>query len=435
MKKIKKDDGVSSFINYIIDHINTGLIILGKNDKIVQINHIAQKLLKTSEISQGSKLPDIHFFETKKNILDFKEYIIQMGSVTYTTAGKFYPINIDNYNKIFIFHKTNHEEEGIYQENITTPKRDINKILGVSPEIISIREQIQTIASSMSNVFITGESGTGKELVAMALHSESKRSAQPFVALNCASIPENLMESELFGYVKGAFTGADPLGRIGLLESANNGTLFLDEIGDMPIYLQVKLLRILEKREFTKLGSNKVTKINIRVVAATNKDMENLIGDGKFREDLYYRLNVIPIKLPPLRERKEDIKVLAKNFIDKYSSLLNKTVSGIDDNFWKKIQEYSWPGNIRELQNTTEYVVNLMKYTEVINYKLLPPKILGEKTSPILEENYNLEYLEKNTIQKLLKIHMDSPNKVDIISNHLGIGRATLYRKLKKYNL
>lgn len=300
---------------------------------------------------------------------------------------------------------------------------------------MSIKEKIQIIASSASSVFITGESGTGKELVATALHSESERKNFPFIAFNCASIPENLLESELFGYVKGAFTGADNKGRIGIFEAANGGTLFLDEVGDMPSYLQVKLLRVLERKEITRLGSNQVIKIDVRLIAATNKNMEELVTKGEFREDLYYRLNVIPIKLPPLRERKEDIKILAKNFIDKYSSILNKTVSGIDQNFWRKMEEYSWPGNVRELQNSMEYVVNMMKYTEVINFRLLPPKVLGKHIIADEEENFNLEHMEKRMIEKLLNIYGYSPEAKQEIAKKLGIGIATLYRKIKVYEL
>ena len=332
--------------------------------------------------------------------MDLKEYQIQIENITYTAIGKFYDVELEDYKKVFLFQNAVYDEENILGINNSLQKRDIDKILGVSSKIMSIKEKIQIIAPSASSVFITGESGTGKELVATALHSESERKNFPFIAFNCASIPENLLESELFGYVKGAFTGADNKGRIGIFEAANGGTLFLDEVGDMPSYLQVKLLRVLERKEITRLGSNQVIKIDVRLIAATNKNMEELVTKGEFREDLYYRLNVIPIKLPPLRERKEDIKILAKNFIDKYSSILNKTVSGIDQNFWRKMEEYSWPGNVRELQNSMEYVVNMMKYTEVINFRLLPHKVLEKHITVDEEENFNLEHMEKKNDRK-----------------------------------
>lgn len=413
--------------------VEMGMIVLNKEEEAVKINQLARKILHINEA--GKKLPDILFSETGKKVLDLKEYQIQIENITYTAIGKFYDVELEDYKKVFLFQNAVYDEENILGINNSLQKRDIDKILGVSSKIMSIKEKIQIIAPSASSVFITGESGTGKELVATALHSESERKNFPFIAFNCVSIPENLLESELFGYVKGAFTGADNKGRIGIFEAANGGTLFLDEVGDMPSYLQVKLLRVLERKEITRLGSNQVIKIDVRLIAATNKNMEELVTKGEFREDLYYRLNVIPIKLPPLRERKEDIKILAKNFIDKYSSILNKTVSGIDQNFWRKMEEYSWPGNVRELQNSMEYVVNMMKYTEVINFRLLPHKVLEKHITVDEEENFNLEHMEKRMIEKLLNIYGYSPEAKQEIAKKLGIGIATLYRKIKVYEL
>ncbi|MGF6905946.1 sigma-54 interaction domain-containing protein [Fusobacterium sp. PH5-44] len=436
MKEKQNYSDILSLIENMISHINMGVIVLDNKNNVIRVNELAQKILKISGVTLGIKIPKINFIDTKKNVLNLKEYIIQVGSVTYTTLGKFYAVNIENYKSIFLFHisddGTSNRSTGLINE---IPKRDIDKILGVSQEIIHIRERIPVIASSMSNVFITGESGTGKELVAMALHNESGRKFKPFIALNCASIPENLLESELFGYVKGAFTGADNQGRIGLFEASDGGTLFLDEIGDMPSYLQVKLLRVLEQKEFTKLGSNKIININTRFIAATNKNMEELITSGKFREDLYYRLNVIPIKIAPLRERKDDIRVIGNKLIYKYSNIFNKTISEIEENFWEALENYYWPGNIRELQNTMEYVVNMMNYTEKITSRLLPPKILKENLDFPIDNEYNLEKVEQELIKKLLNIYGKTADSKIIIADKLGISRATLYRKIVKYEL
>lgn len=434
--KSNKNKDILSLIENFMTHVNMGVIILNEKKNVVKVNELAQKILKISGIALGIKIPKINFIDTKKNILNLKEYTIQVGSVTYTALGKFYDINIENHKSVFLFRISDVENNKKPSDLINEiPKRDIDKILGVSQEIIHIRESIPVISSSMSNVFITGESGTGKELVAIALHNESGRKDNPFIALNCASIPENLLESELFGYVKGAFTGADSQGRIGLFEASDGGTLFLDEIGDMPSYLQVKLLRVLERKEFTKLGSNKIIKINVRFIAATNKNMEELLANGKFREDLYYRLNVIPIKITPLRERKEDIRVIANKFIYKYSNIFNKTISEIEENFWKALEDYRWPGNIRELQNTMEYVVNMMRYTEKVTSKLLPPKIFKENFDFPVDGEYNLEILEHGLIKKLLNIYGNTADSKIVIANKLGISRATLYRKITKYKL
>lgn len=434
--KSNKNKDILSLIENFMTHVNMGVIILNEKKNVVKVNELAQKILKISGIALGIKIPKINFIDTKKNILNLKEYTIQVGSVTYTALGKFYDINIENHKSVFLFRISDVENNKKTSDLINEiPKRDIDKILGVSQEIIHIRESIPVISSSMSNVFITGESGTGKELVAIALHNERGRKDNPFIALNCASIPENLLESELFGYVKGAFTGADSQGRIGLFEASDGGTLFLDEIGDMPSYLQVKLLRVLERKEFTKLGSNKIIKINVRFIAATNKNMEELLANGKFREDLYYRLNVIPIKITPLRERKEDIRVIASKFIYKYSNIFNKTISEIEENFWKALDDYHWPGNIRELQNTMEYVVNMMRYTEKVTSKLLPPKIFKENFDFPVDDEYNLETLEHGLIKKLLNIYGNTADSKIVIANKLGISRATLYRKITKYKL
>lgn len=431
--KSNKNKDILLLIENFMAHVNMGVVILDNKKNIVKVNELAQKILKISGIALGIKIPEINFIDMKKNVLNLKEYIIQVGSVTYRTIGKFYDINIENYNNAFLFNIS--DIKGSADSINQIPKNDIDKILGVSQEMIHIRENIHVIGSSMSNVFITGESGTGKELVAMALHNESDRRYNPFIALNCASIPENLLESELFGYVKGAFTGADNHGRVGLFEASDGGTLFLDEIGDMPSYLQVKLLRVLERKEFAKLGSNKIIKINVRFIAATNKNMEELITSGKFREDLYYRLNVIPIKIAPLRERKEDIRIIGSRFIYKYSNIFNKTISEIDESFWEALEDYHWPGNIRELQNTMEYVINMMRYTEKISYKLLPPKILKENLGFPIDNDYNLENLEKKLIKKLLDIYGNTSDSKIIVANKLGISRSTLYRKITKYKL
>lgn len=420
----------------ILNKVDSGVLVMDQNLKISRINQAGKKLLFIQELNH--KLPPISFHETGNRVEELLEYKLQMGEITFLLAGKFYDLDMEEYRKLFVFQKadlTSNEKSGV---EIQVKPREINRILGISSAAVSIREKIQIVAPSVSNVLITGESGTGKEMVAVALHGESDRSNYPFVAINCASIPENLLESELFGYVKGAFTGADSKGRIGLLEAANGGTVFLDEIGDMPLYLQVKLLRVLEKREITRLGSNQPVKIDVRLVAATNKNIESMIKTGEFREDLYYRLNVIPIMLPPLRERKEDIHVIATSFIERYSAVLNKMVRGIDEEFWRYLERYEWPGNIRELQNTIEYVMNMLPYSGMLESSLLPCKFFQSNGTICIEdaiEDLNLENMERQMIKRALVIYGASPEAKKIIAEKLGIGIATLYRKIKAYQL
>jgi two-component system, NtrC family, response regulator PilR len=246
-------------------------------------------------------------------------------------------------------------------------------IIGASPKMRSLFDMISTIAPQSSRVLITGESGTGKELVARAIHENSARSKTPFVTINCGAFPEALLESELFGYMRGAFTGANE-NRRGLFQAADGGTLFMDEIGNMSLTMQVKLYRILQEGKVRPVGSTEETSVDVRVIAATNKDLEKEIAEGRFREDLFYRLNVIPIHLPPLRERREDIPLLARAFLDRYAKSMNKKIEGIEPEAMRRLEVYEWPGNVRELENTIERAVAL-ETTKRVSVEGLPERI------------------------------------------------------------
>src|SRR6202050_4802989 len=234
----------------------------------------------------------------------------------------------------------------------------LDHIIGASPKMREIFDLIETIAPQTSRVLITGESGTGKELVARAIHENSARSKKPFITINCGAFPETLLESELFGYMKGAFTGAGE-NRHGLFKAAHGGTLFMDEIGNMSLTMQVKLYRVLQEGKVRPLGSTAEEDVDVRVIAATNKDFEKEIAEGRFREDLYYRLSVIPIHLPPLRERREDIALLARSFLDRYRKSMSKAIEAIEPKAMERLEAYDWPGNVRELENTIERAVAL----------------------------------------------------------------------------
>lgn len=249
----------------------------------------------------------------------------------------------------------------------------LDNIIGNSAKMRAIFDLIQTVAPQSSRVLITGESGTGKELVARAIHENSSRVKAPFITINCGAFPETLLESELFGYMKGAFTGANE-NRQGLFQAADEGTLFLDEIGNMSLPMQVKLYRVLQEGKIRPLGSNEETDVDVRVIAATNKEFEKEISEGRFREDLYYRLSVIPIHLPPLRERREDIPLLARSFLERFRKSMEKPVEGIDPEALRRLENYDWPGNVRELENTIERAVAL-ESQRVISVQVLPAKI------------------------------------------------------------
>jgi DNA-binding NtrC family response regulator len=303
-----------------------------------------------------------------------------------------------------------------------------SEIIAKSPQFMNILSMIRKIAPTDSTVLIQGESGTGKELIANTVWQYSKRNKLPFIALNCAAFSENLIESELFGHEKGAFTNAYQA-KHGIVEVADKGTLFLDEIAEMPLGLQANLLRFLDSGEFRRVGGNKTLKVDTRVIAATNKDLSALISAGLFREDLYYRLNVINITLPPLRERKEDIPELSGFFLKKYSQKLAKSISGIDPAALEIFNGYDWPGNVRELENIMERAVILCDSENIRKEDIsLPPVPAGKNN----RANPSLEDMEKDHILKILHEADGNQSKA---SQMLGIDRKTLYLKLKKYGI
>ena len=336
---------------------------------------------------------------------------------------------------------------------------DSFSIIGQSPPIREVFDVVNRAAGSQSTVMIYGESGTGKELIARALHMNSPRASKPFIAVNCGAIPHELLESELFGYEKGSFTGATNT-RVGRLELANQGTIFLDEIGDMPTSLQVKLLRVLAEREIDRIGSIKPTPIDIRVITATHRNLEDAIREGKFREDLFYRLNIIPINLPPLRERKTDIPLLVNHFLKQLNG--SEETKTINDQAMGFLMNYSWPGNIRELANFVERMLVLSIGT-TITPSDLPEKILGdipiEKLQPLQEEDGNPSQMLqqslkqsfhvgipkeginlKKTVEEFEKeLLIEALEKTGWVKNKaanlLGLNRTTLVEKLKKLKI
>lgn len=309
----------------------------------------------------------------------------------------------------------------------------LENIIGESEPIVMAKAIVEKAAHTNSNVLILGESGTGKEIFAHAIHSESNRHEGPFVKVNCAAIPSDLLESELFGYEAGAFTGAKKEGKIGKFEIANEGTIFLDEIGDMPLHMQVKLLRVIQEREVEKVGGVASKKINIRIIAATNRNLERLVEEGKFREDLYYRLNVVTIEIPPLRERGNDIILISNHLIKKLSVDLDKKVKGISKEAEQYLKIYEWKGNVRELENILERAINIMENSEIIQVKDLPKEITGKKVSMVPKKLQDiLAESEKNAIILALRAADGNKSKAAKI---LDIGRTSLYEKIEKYKI
>jgi len=306
------------------------------------------------------------------------------------------------------------------------------KILGNSPVITNLKEQLQKVASTDSKVLILGESGTGKELTAWAIHEWSDRRLQAFIKMNCAAIPEELTESELFGYEKGAFTGARDT-RDGKFSQADRGTLFLDEIADMSLRVQTKVLRVLQDGRFEKVGGKDTIQVDVRVIAATNKKLENLVSMGQFREDLFYRLNVLPLHIPPLRERKEDIPILIEHFISKFCTKNNRKPITLHKAALKKLQRYPWPGNIRELQNMVERMV-IMASDNQITEADIPHSILQFQARPVPEGSgdMTLKSFRENAERQYIKNTLENcDSNVTEAARILGIERTNLHKKMK----
>ena len=433
----------------ILEAVHEAIVAFDDRGYITHCNYMAEVLLKTdkkdligSHISQYMKNSSaIDVIKTGEGFTE-KEEIFKNGNKSYHFIVTAKPIEVENRDfcgVVVSFRDIAEAQRLIYNMSQRNVKCTFEDIIGNSEMMVKVKEQAKTIARGNSTVLITGESGTGKEMFARALHYSSHRRKGPFVSVNCGAIPESLLESELFGYEKGAFTGASDKGKMGKFELANGGTIFLDEIGDMPLHLQVKLLHVFHDLQFQRVGGNKMIKVDVRVISATNKDLEEMIEENEFREDLYYRIGVIPIKTPPLRKRKEDIPLLMDYFLNKYNDFMNKEITGFTDEARDIYMDYSWPGNVRELENAVEYGVN-MCFGSKLSMESVPPRL---KNSKVIQDINNsklplqeqIQIYEKDILEKKLEEHGNSHKAKLKISEELGISRATLYRKLAEYKL
>lgn len=425
----------------LMSNMDQGVIVRDQEGRIKMINERATDLLHLPQASLLEKFMTIEPLSRQQNSCEGHiQHRIMLDDRQTLLTGQLHAIGQQSL-FLLAFHQSASKE--FFPQEDETP--GIERLVGKSSGMKKLKRLIIRIASSPTSVMILGESGTGKEVVARAIHRLSHRHDKPFVAINCAAIPENLLESELFGYVKGAFTGAAPGGRPGLIQSANGGTLFLDEIGDMPLNLQARLLRAIETREVLPVGASRPVPVNIRIISATHQDLQGFIQHKRFREDLYYRLNVIPLTLPPLRERDNDVELLLHYFLNFHSMRIGCAYPGVSPEVVRLLQRHRWPGNVRELSNLVEYLVNIVPEGEVIDSALLPPVFhaagerMPERIMLLPEEEFadeessaaSLKRMERKLIEEALH---RSRNKKQI-ADELGIGMATLYRKIKKYGL
>ncbi len=436
-KERQRTELMIRLMNQVVDRTNRCVIILNREDRISFANHNAIQQLELGGTSSGQA---VSLRATGDSFFDNDAFKLAIDGREFDLVGNIFPVELDleDYVKIIVFNELKVVRTRINQLTGSAGERyGLDDILGESPAIVELKRQVRKIASSTSTVLVRGESGTGKEMVARAIHAESDRRGEPFVAINCGAIPDTLLESELFGYVKGAFTGADPKGKIGKFELASKGVLFLDEIGDMPLYLQVKLLRVLEEKQIVRIGSNNAVSVDIRIIAASHKNLPEMIREHKFREDLFYRLNVIPLEIPPLRERRVDIEPLMRFFIRKYCTLFNKQFRTLDPQVVAAFLTYGWPGNVRELENSVEFMINMMDADGVLGTALLPRSLTETDgdTADAAPGVRSLRDLEHEEIRKALELYGTSTQGKKMAARQLGIGVATLYRKLDAANL
>lgn len=429
----------------VLDSVDSGIMSVDADGIISSYNKKALELLKLKD----SDMIDTNIKDLLKDI-DFSSLYncseTQNRQFTYKSQNHHFrgifdakPINIDHEScgVVFTFKPLSEVISTFNKLTNSSVVTDFDSIIGSSLPLERVKKEALSASQSTSTVLIQGESGTGKELFARAIHFHSYRSKGPFIPINCAAIPEQLLESELFGYEEGAFTGAKRGGKAGKFELANNGTIFLDEIGDLPLHLQGKLLRVVQEGMVERVGGKDYTPINVRIIAATHKDLETKAFQGEFRQDLFYRLNVIPLQIPSLRERKDDINTLVEYLLTKCNKKLNKDIQGFSHCALSILNSYDWPGNVRELENTVEYAVNMCK-THVIESIDLPNRLscsCHQSPSSAIVKLTPLKELEKIEISKALKVYGSTKSSISKAAEALGIGRATLYRKIKEYDL
>jgi len=433
-------------LEIVLDSVDRGIVAADHKGNVIHYNVKALELINP----HGNQILSINikdiigslnfnFLIEKHKSLENKEFTYK--GIDHHFRGVFdaKPISIGDENFGIVCSFSNISDLLKTVNNITTGAMvmSFDSIIGNSSCLNQVKIEAEKASKSTSIVLIQGESGTGKELFARAIHFHSNRAKGPFIPINCAAIPEQLLESEFFGYEDGAFTGARRGGKAGKFELANKGTIFLDEIGDMPIHLQTKLLRVVQDYVIEKIGGKESIPIDVRIIAATNKDLEKKVLEGEFRQDLFYRLNVIPLNIPPLRDRKDDIIILVDYLLDKCNYKLEKHIDKIDDACLEIFMNYKWPGNVRELENTIEYAVNMCG-SSVIKCIDLPKRLKVPQNT--LENNKSkgiipIKELEKKEIEKALEYFGHSKQAITKAAEALELSRATLYRKLKEYGI
>ena len=450
-ERLEQLHAIQQQLTTLFDTVQEGIIAVDRNGKIVNINAAAAKMLQVSQKPVLGKelalllsgLPLADSLTTGHDVFNREAFRLIRGQrVYYVATVKTWLGGTEVWGAVVTLREMAEVKKIV--SNFSTQEHcfSFEMILGDSPALAKAKQEAAQAAAGNVTVLIQGESGTGKELFARAIHNASARRDKPIIAINCAAIPEALLESELFGYEEGAFTGARRGGKPGKFELADGGTVFLDEIGDMSLSLQAKLLRVLQERKIERVGSTETTAIDVRIIAATHKDIEAMVRQGEFRQDLYYRINVFPLQIPSLRQRRQDLPLLIERFLARYRDKMAKNVEGIDADAYACLLEYGWPGNIRELENTIEYLVSIAD-GKIIEQRHIPQRIpIAGKTaqpgSPVQAQPTRLltiAELEKRAILSAIEQFGLTMRGKAQLTQVLGISKATLYRKLKQYNI
>ncbi len=442
-EKVRRNELMKSYLEATMNALTSGIILVNQQGEINQANKTLQNMLQLKEEDIiDKKIYEVFenkIFQNGANRLDVKDGDIQL-KLKGGANGRHVLLNsqpVYQGEKQIASLLTFQEIQKVRQlvNHFTGNQANITfrEIIGENQLFLNSIKEAKAASYSPSNVLLLGESGTGKDLFAQAIHNESDRRSMPFIAINCGAIPRDLLGSELFGYAEGAFTGARKGGNSGKFELADGGTIFLDEIGEMSLDMQVLLLRVLQNREISRIGDHKVIPVDVRIIAATNKNLREEVRKGNFREDLYFRLNVLPIHIPSLRQREEDIFLLASYFIKLYTRKIPKNIDSISPSYKKAIEKYEWPGNVRELQNVIERSLNWCT-TGVLSLDSLPDEIKGHHGEARLVETFEAK---KEDIQKqsILDVLMKCDYNYSKAAKKLNISRSTLYRRLERFNL
>lgn len=409
--EVNREDVIGEYVANLIENTRMHLVVQTGQSEMADLQFLRGSFVIANRIP----------------IIENKEIIGAIGTILFRDLHDWKEMN-NNIKELLARNNLYHPED----EPTSGINYTIHDLKGNSNAIIELKERIKRVAEGDISILVRGESGTGKEIIAQSIHQLSSRSQKPFVSVNCGAIPEHLIESELFGYEEGAFTGAKKGGKIGKFQLADGGTLFLDEIGDMSQHMQVKMLRVLQEGEVEPVGSLQSQKVDVRIVAATNRPLEKMIENREFREDLFYRINAVQLMVPPLRDRTEDIPILVQHFLEKITSRIGKRVQCVQEDVLALFQRYNWPGNIRELENILNASVHLSSDSLIGMTDL--PDYLTKETRGIQKKTLKeiVEETEKQAIERALKNCQYDRNKAAMM---LGIGNSTIYEKIKKYQL